>query len=806
MKRIGIYVVLVGVLHCLGGSANWVELSLEGRGETYGILTGLMVLQCGDAEEQSLGEEYRRVLEETVADGELVDGLVSWVCWGEPLERYWAQEGGFRMEEGACAGVWESSFACFVLGMCGEREYLGKAARWLAEQPMPEEPLPYFLRLHGLLLAESVLGERISTERERDSYRSFCSGKLSVLQTAIACHCGALLGDWETAWRLRNQLLALALVDHTGWNARAFRGNWGDLVATAYAVLALREFRRGEIAGDVDLFVPVEGIRCMADRRRVRAIVFQQGTGRSSPFEVEAYWILEDGTERFWGRSRVDGLDAGESALVQIGGDAPPLNARGMMLVVDSRGETKDVNRSNNRVVFYWQKGVAVGELTIDGGQPDVVFCGGGRYAVVEGTVFASTGECRWRLLDNGAVLAEGEGAGAFSCDWQGKTGEHLLTLRVEKEDEVAMAEVRVTVVEGTAHLQCDKERYGCREYVTFIARKAFPEWKGRVVVRDATGKQCGSAVAVGEEVFQWHTGTCSPGMYKGTVECFLSGTQAVTATAEASFEIEPMALRTDTRILAPEQNRMIFEGESFQTELVVQWKELVNDGSATMVEWQWCSEEGTLLRTGSWVVPANRGEYLRESRGMVSLSFPEAGEYRLTVDIGGTATECRFTASPLPVLSVSAEVIPAYVGQLPVSGKTVVHLNSESGEISGSRLASCEVKEAPALLTDAADLEEDGTITLWKFRRKDGSVVQEGEFIATVAYGELEGDFAWEGVRRSGATVGVKIQDGEAVLRYRPLGRYLLPGERATLLVRLFSTEGVEVGKVELFLRGEER
>ena len=57
MNRIGICVVLMGVLHCLGGMANWVEVSPEGRGETYGILTGLMVLQCGDAEEQALGEE-----------------------------------------------------------------------------------------------------------------------------------------------------------------------------------------------------------------------------------------------------------------------------------------------------------------------------------------------------------------------------------------------------------------------------------------------------------------------------------------------------------------------------------------------------------------------------------------------------------------------------------------------------------------------------------------------------------------------------------------------------------------------------
>ncbi len=43
-------------------------------------------------------------------------------------------------------------------------------------------------------------------------------------------------------------------------------------------------------------------------------------------------------------------------------------------------------------------------------------------------------------------------------------------------------------------------------------------------------------------------------------------------------------------------------------------------------------------------------------------------------------------------------------------------------------------------------------------------------------------------------------------MLRYRPLGRYLLSGERATLLIRLYTTEGMEFGKVELFLKGEEK
>ena len=423
MRRIGVCVVVL-MLECMGGIANWVDFSPEGRGENYGILTGLVVLMCGDEEDRALGEEYRRVLEENVEDGELVDGLVRWVCWGDSLGKYWDSEGGFRMEEGACGAAWESSFACFVLGMCGETEYLDKTARWLSGQEIPEEALPFFLRLHGLLLAESVLAERFCSEGEREEFRRYCGGELSILQTAIACHCGALLGDWEIAWGLRNRLLSL----------RNARGNWGDLVTTAYAELALRAFRGAEQSLDVDLSVPAEGVRYAADRTHLRAIVFQQGTEASPSFDMEAYLLLRDGTEQFWGRSRVEGMDAGESVLVQITGVEPPTDAQGMMLIADPRQETKDGDRSNNRCVLYWQKGISVGELTVDGGHPDVVFCGAGRYAVVRGMVFASSEECRWELLDNGTIVAEGMGRGEISCDWRGSAGEHLLVLRAEND------------------------------------------------------------------------------------------------------------------------------------------------------------------------------------------------------------------------------------------------------------------------------------------------------------------------------------------------------------------------------------
>ncbi len=593
-----------------------------------------------------------------------------------------------------------------------------------------------------------------------------------ALQLGIMCACG----EWEEALVLRNELLSRRNEDGS-WPEQP--GASGDLLASCLALEVLEPFTVAKASAGADLDVPLDGVSIK--KEQMRFLLFNNGDYAATPCAMEVEWHDDNGllSKVEFAVGRMERRHALSFTAVL------PATAEFAVIKADVAGVSGDVDWTNN--VCYVPLGensvhsMEIGPLLAagkDGANP--LFLGAGLGMMLTSAI-AHNGQCNeetlsWELLDNGERLCSGHGIGRIEVEWFPLEEWHELELKAQCNGVSQTRKARFEVVYDAAVLKTYKEAqqlcdsFGAREYVAIQALSSYTDCDVEMRIYSPQGKFLCKAVkhTLREGYWQWHTGDCSPGIYKA--EAIFRKGGIVLARAEKNFEILPTFQISDLKIVEPILTGKLYERQDWQENLTLSWNCIANVQREARVEWHIEDAEGRKCAFGSgeMQVASNTGRLLQCSSAPSGIGgrFEAYGVHTLKarLTIGEDSIEASLPINVLkrPVISINSTVSPKEIDTGSNMLRTTIRLESDA---SGSRGEpdSFGVEDEPILLQD-----NKATIRLVDVRDAYGNLVEEGALLCSVPYGKLSGGVSLsEAGRVQGDLLRVQVSNGIAELEY---------------------------------------
>ena len=594
-----------------------------------------------------------------------------------------------------------------------------------------------------------------------------------ALQLGIMCACG----EWEGALVLRGELLSRRNEDGA-WPEQA--GASGDLLASCLALEVLDAFTVAKTSAGADLDVPLDAVRMK--NGEMRFLLFNNGDYAALPCIVEVEWHNGEGllSKEEFAVGRMERRHA-LSFTARL-----PVNAELAVIKADVAGVSGDVDWTNN-ICYVPLAGngvhsMEVGPLLAAGkDEAKPLFLGAGLGVMLTGAI-AHNGQCTegdltWELLDNGKRICAGNGHGSIEGEWFPLEGWHELELKAQCNGVEKTRKARFEVVYDAAVLKTYKieaqqtcDSFGAREYVEIQALSSYLDCDVEMRIYSSQGMFLCKAVkdSLREGYWQWHTGDCSPGIYKA--EAIFRKGGIVLARAEKNFEILPTFQISDLRIEEPVLSGKLYERQDWQEHLTFSWNCIANVQREARIQWHIEDAEGRpcAFGSGEMQVAANTGRLLQCSSVPAGIGgrFEAYGTHTLRAKLtsGEDSIEISLPVNVLkrPVISISSTVSPKEIDTGSNMLRTTIRLEGDASGCVGEP-ASFIVEDEPIMLHDSK-----ATIRLVDVRDVYGNLVEEGALLCSVPYGKLSGGVSLsEAGRVQGDLLRVQVSNGVAELEY---------------------------------------
>ena len=597
-----------------------------------------------------------------------------------------------------------------------------------------------------------------------------------ALQLGIMCACG----EWEEALVLRKELLSRRNEDGS-WSEQS--SGDGDLLTSCLALEVLDAFSVAKASPGADLDVPLDAVT--VKNGEMRFLLFNNGDYAALPCVVEVEWHGENGllSKAEFAVGRLERRHAVSYTA------ALPANCGLAVIKADSAGVSGDVDWTNNVChVPLGENDIHTLELAPllaggkDGATP--LFLGAGMGVMLTGAI-AHHGQCSeadltWELLDNGERLCAGNGNGRIEAEWFPLEGWHELVLKAQCKGEEKTRKASLEVVYDAGVLKTYRmdaqamqeatDNFGAREYVEVQALSSYTDCDVEVHIYSPQDEFLGRAAkdSLQEGYWQWHTGNCSPGVYKAEA-IFRKG--AITlAKVEKSFEIMPTFQVSDLKIEEPAFSGKLYQRHNWHENLTFSWNCVANVQLDAKIEWHIEDEEGAVCSFGSGEMPVcvDTGRLLQCSSAPSGIGgcFDAYGTYtlRAKLNVGEDSAEASLPINVLkrPVISIESTITPRKIDTGSNMLRTKIKLEGDASGFRGEP-ASFQVENEPIMMHGDAV-----PIRLLDVRDTYGNLVENGVLLCTVLYGKLAGGVSLsEPGRVQGDLLRVQVCNGVAVLEY---------------------------------------
>ncbi|MBQ7176282.1 MAG: hypothetical protein IJS08_02615 [Victivallales bacterium] len=753
----------------------------EGRGDYICSLLALDLLErSGEAKYAELVRAGRRRLSQD-GGASLYPTLARCIVNGSYGDLSLYFDHGFCNEEGAFPDLLSTLWCCHLLNFREgiDEVWLEGSVEFIYDECLGElewglsaegnQRLGLFVLWQLLLMDEPIAAEALEHVRN-----VMASDNVELaLQLGIMCACG----EWEEALVLRGELLSRCNEDGS-WPEQP--GKSGDLLASCLALEVLDAFTVAKASAGPDLDVPLDAVTFK--NGEMRFLLFNNGDCAALPCLVEVEWHDGEGllSKEEFAVARMERRHA-LSFTARI-----PANAELAVIKADVAGVSGDVDWTNN-ICYVPLVGNVIHSMEIapllaagkDGANP--LFLGAGLGVMLTGAI-AHNGQCAeidltWELLDNDKRLYAGNGHGRIEVEWFPLEGWHELALKAQCHGVENTRKARFEVVYDVAVLKTYKieaqqtcDIFSAREYVEIQALSSYTDCDVEMRIYSPQGMFLCKAAKdfLREGYWQWHTGDCSPGMYKA--EAIFRKGGIVLAKAEKNFEILPTFQISDLKIEEPILSGKLYERQDWQEHLTFSWNCIANVQREARIEWHIEDAEGRphAFGRGEMQVAANTGRLLQCSSVPSGIGgrFEAYGVHTLKarLSVGEDSIEASLPINVLkrPVISINSTVSPKEIDTGSNMLRTTIRLEGDAS-VSRGEPASFSVEDEPIMLQD-----NKATMRLVDVRDAYGNLVEEGVLLCSVPYGKLSGGVSLsEAGRVQGDLLRVQVSNGVAELEY---------------------------------------
>ena len=650
-------------------------------------------------------------------------------------------------------------------------------------------------------------------------------------ENALMAQISAILSDWETASVCRQNLLE--------WENEG--SGWGEvqsapeLVTTCLAIMALNEFHFKYPARMAELTLTLESSQTPEGKCSV--LLFNQGNLSADSFQVTVYSMHESDHFEESEVIPVRVLAAGRSMRLEF---SIPSDARFLLAVADEEGAIQEMNLEDNLLLIPLAPNethvVHLSEILVNGQAQDTpLFLTPGVGARLSATLFYAVipqderyrwVNCAWKV--DGEYVAYSRSrisdshTAEFRFDWFPEKGHYEVELEAFtilgtkyrqlslhfSYDSSLLFSKRLT---DTTLQYCDT--FIAREYADFFAYCSFPDTSCQVrIFKD--GRLLGQAARITESHYQFFTRSWPPGEYCA-IASFVDKDGNELSSAEHPFIIDAYSHIENAVIRSPAYPVTLYTHTPFPLEILLEWGYVANlPREAT---WQWrLLDANDMIQASSPI----RSLTLTEAEYSKSLQLTEAepleftipGLYRFTAEIRmgdeSISDTVIIQVMQAPTLTLENAVTPECIDENEAIASTYVRL-SATPLVSMGIPYSFQAPSSPLFLQNGGN--ETITVTLSEIRDLHSLPILEGNLIAAVKYGRLQGGTPLCEKRPEGDAVLLPIENATATFRYTAGNGVLEKDEFATIPIELFrcTADGKplppRLGVVEVHLSGKE-